>query len=103
MPIDKHDFVFDKGVFFDQVLSGDKVKGNLSQNDTAFTYYRQVHDMLNDINVQAGIPRKYQTLPLLLPDWQSHMNDPCIMLDLYALVQIKRKPTEIRVHKDTLK
>lgn len=104
MPTDKPDFFFDTSVFFDQVVSGGKAKiAERSQNATISLHFNNVDDMLNDINVNAGLPRKYQTLPLFLPDWIHHIWDPCIMLDLYALIQIKRKPTPILVHQDTMK
>lgn len=102
LPTDKQNFVFDKSVFFDDLISCGKTKGNLYQDNISTCFYK-VNDMLNNINVQAGLPRKYQTVPLFLPDWDTHMNDPCIMMDLYALVHIKRKPTPILVHQDTFK
>ena len=103
MPTVKQDFIFDRSLFFDELLLGAKGKTTISTNNT-FKFFQNVGDMLSDINVQSATPRKVQTVPLLLPDfWDNHMDDPCIMLDLFALVQIKRKPYPITVHQDTFK
>jgi hypothetical protein len=101
MPSLNHPSTFDRSFFFDELILGERHEHMpLLRTTHCFT---SVNDMLGDINLHADIPRKIQTVPFFLPDWENHMGDPCIMLDLYQLVQIKRKPYPIIVHQDTFK
>ena len=44
--------------------------------------------------------RKFATVPLLLPGWKDREDRPGIMLDLYAMVQVRRKPAKVAVHQE---
>ena len=44
--------------------------------------------------------RKVATLPLLLPGWRARAGRPGIMLDLYGVVQVRKRPAKVSVHQE---
>lgn len=58
-------------------------------------------DVLDEVQNNWKKIRKLQSLPFLLPDWKSHPNKPNIMLDLYSLIRLKRKPIPVIVNQKT--
>ena len=51
-----------------------------------------VAEMLENICHQAKKPRRVLCLPMILPDWKAHKEDPGIMVNFYKIVQEQKKP-----------
>lgn len=60
-------------------------------------------DMIEDVLHQWKKVRRVSSLPLLLPDWRDKPDDPGIMVDLFGIIQIQRKPQSVTIHQLTNK
>jgi hypothetical protein len=62
-----------------------------------------LNDMIENALQQWKKVRRVSSLPLLLPDWRDRPDDPGIMVDLFGIVQIQRKPQLVMIHQLTNK
>ena len=51
-----------------------------------------MEEMLENIGHQAKKPRRVLCMPMVLPDWKDHKEEPGIMVNFYKIVQQQRKP-----------
>ena len=58
-------------------------------------------DVLDEVQNNWKKIRKLQSLPFLFPDWKLRPQKPSIMLDLYPLIRLKRKPIPVIVNQKT--
>jgi hypothetical protein len=103
--------VFDRSVFFNRITTVDEYYGSPNSSDDVLggTTVIELESMLERISLQFFKLRKSQTIPLLLPDQCLHNSsddedsESSIMLDLFATVMTKRKPSLIDINMKTNK
>ena len=103
--------VFDRAVFFNRITTVDEYYGAPNSSDDVLggTNVIELESMLERISLQFFKLRKAQTIPLLLPDQlicKTHDSEDCkssIMLDLFATIITKRKPSLVVVNTKTKK
>mmetsp|Transcript_8887 Transcript_8887/g.26627 ORF Transcript_8887/g.26627 Transcript_8887/m.26627 type:complete len:734 (-) Transcript_8887:325-2526(-) len=103
-----HNFVpFRRDVFFDHITVRDVVCDRQFDLERERRSHAEVdlEEMLEDVHEQWKKMRRALSVPLLLPGWKESPEgeDKGIMMDLYRLIQIQKKPHAVTVHQTTNK
>ncbi|KAL7547792.1 hypothetical protein ACHAWF_011057 [Thalassiosira exigua] len=93
---------FDQSLFYNDLTAPfNRVEDADGLSDSNGTV--DVEAILLNFDMGARKRRKQGTLPLLLPGWKDRRDHPGIMLDLYGLVTVRKKPMKYAVHQENNK
>jgi len=91
---------FDQDIFYNDLTSPyNRIEDTHAESGGVV----DIEDILAIFGDRLKKRRKYATVPLLLPGWKERTDNPGIMLDLFGLVQVRKKPAKFAVHQENNK
>ena len=88
---------FDQEIFYNDLTATYKRIEDVRDSETGAV---DIEAFVDRFHFGAKKRRRLKTIPLLLPGWKEREGDPGIMLDLYGIVQVRKRPQKLSVHQE---